>query len=74
MKILKNAVTHYRLSVIDSALYGLLWNDVQRKKEQHLVVEDVVIKKELQKCKCLCEMWKDNIGLVFFEETLKNGM
>lgn len=74
MKILKNTLIHRRLSVIDSALYGLLWNDVQRKKEQHLVLEDVVVKKELQKCKCLCEMWKDTIGMEFFEEKLKNGM
>ena len=74
IKILKTTLMYRRLGVIDSALYGLLWNDVQRKKEQHLVLEDVVIKKELKKCKCLCEMWKDNIGLAFFEEKLKNGM
>ena len=74
MKILKTTLMHRRLGVIDSVLYGLLWNDVQRKKEQHLVLEDVVIKKELKKCKCLCEMWKDNIGLAFFEKKLKNGM
>ena len=74
IKILKTTLMHRRLGVINSALYGLLWNDVQRKKEQHLMLEDVVIKKELQKCKYLCEVWKDNIGLEFFEEKLKKGM
>ena len=74
IKILHNTIWNRRLGVIDSAMYGLLWNDVQRKKEQHPVKRDVDVRKELQKCRYLCEMCCDKRGMMFFEKKLKEGM
>lgn len=74
MKILQNTIWNRRLGVIDRGIYELLWNDVQRKKEQHPVKRDVDITKELEKCRCLCEMCCDKRGMMFFEKKLKEGM
>ncbi len=74
IKILHNTIWNRRLGVIDSAMYGLLWNDVQRKKEQHPVKRDVDVREELQKCRYLCEMCFDKRGMMFFEKKLKEGM
>ena len=49
-KILSYIITNRRLGAIHTVIYELLWNNVQRKKEQHLIVDGVVIKKQLLKC------------------------
>ena len=73
-KLLENSLMHYRIASIYRALYELLWNDEQRKKEQHPVKRDVDAKKELQKCICLCEMREDIHQLSFFKKKLEDGI
>ena len=74
IKILKNTIVNHRLGVINRTLYGLLWNDEQRKKEQHPVKRDVDVKKELKKCIYFGEMCGDTQGILFLEKKLNNGM
>ena len=73
-RILLNILLNRRLGIIHGIRYDMFWNNEQRKKEQHPVKRDVDITKELQKCRCLCEMCCDKRGMMFFEKKLKEGM
>ena len=74
IKILKNSLMTRRFGIIYRVVYELLWNDVQRKKEQHPVKRDVDVKKELKKCIRLCEMSGNLYHIPFFEERLETGI
>ena len=74
IKILQNTIKNRRLWVIDRGIYGLLWNDVQRKKEQYPAKREVDEKKELQKCMYFSQMCRDTYRSSFFERKLKDGM
>ena len=74
MKILKNSLLYRRMGVLYEEIYALLWNDVQREKNQHPVKRGVDIKKELQKCIMLCEMCGDTHQIPFLIDALENGV
>ena len=74
IKIFKSALLRRRLGNHNRSLYGLLWNDEQRKKEQHPVRRGVDVKKELQKCICFCEMDNEWEHIKFYEKKIREGM
>ena len=74
LKILMGGLIYRRLGWIYSELYDLLWNDIQRGKNQHQVKRGADTKKELLKCIYFCEMSGDLHHLSFYKRVLEEGM
>ncbi len=71
-KILFHTLINRRLGIIHSILYGLFWNNEQRKKEQHPGKVGVDIKQELIKCIHFCEMRGNLYKVPFYKAKLKS--
>lgn len=74
LKILKDGLLYQRLGRLYKEKYDLLWNEVQREKNQHHVKRDADIKKELQECVFLCEVCNDKYQLPFLKKALEKGI
>lgn len=74
LKILIDGLFYRRLGWIADEIYDLLWNDVQREKNQHLVKRGADTKKELTKCICLCEISGDLHKIPFYKRALEKGI
>lgn len=55
-----------RFGNIHEEIYSLMWNDVQRKKEQYPQKRDINVEKELKKCIKFCEMSGNEHQISFF--------
>ena len=73
-KILSHTLINRRLKAIYSTKYDILWNDEQRKKEQHPIHLGVDVKQELIKCIHLCEMSGNLRRMSFYKKKLENGI
>lgn len=74
LKILKHTLLNRRLGVISSGIYALLWNDEQRKKEQHQAKRGAVAEKELFKCIQFSYMCGDDYRIPFYKRKMEEGM
>lgn len=74
LKILKYELVYRRIGRIYKEMYSLLWNAVQREKNQHPRERGVDTKKELLKCIYLCEMCGDLHQLSFLHKKLEQGI
>lgn len=74
LNILKNGLYYRRVGRLYKEIYAMLWNAVQREKEQHPDVQGVVNKKELLICIYLCEMSGDMHQIPFLEKALREGI
>lgn len=74
IKIIKNGLLYRRMRRIYKEKYSMLWNDVQRVKNQHPAKKGVDTKKELLNCIYLCEMCDNVHQLSFLEDAMKNGI
>ncbi len=73
LKILKYELQYRRIGRLYREAYSLLWNDVQRVKNQHPAKRDADTKKELLKCIYLCEISDNQYQLSFLKERLQKG-
>ena len=73
-KILKSTLMNRRSGVVAKEMYGLLWNDVQREKNQHPVKRGVDVKKELELCIRFCMMHKYTYKIPFYHRKIEEGM
>ncbi len=73
LKILKYELKYRRIGRLYREAYSLLWNDVQRVKNQHPAKQDADTKKELLKCIYLCEISDNQYQLSFLKERLQKG-
>lgn len=74
LKIIENGLVYRRARRIYKEKYSLLWNDVQREKNQHPVKRGADTKEELLKCIYLCELCGDTYMLSFLKNALENGI
>ena len=70
-KILLNTLINRRLRVIHFMVYGLFWNQEQRKKEQHPIEMGVDKKQVLINCIHLCEMCANLRQISFYKRKLE---
>lgn len=73
LKILRYELIYRRIGRTYKEIYSLLWNDVQREKNQHPRKRGVDTKKELLRCIYLCEICGDLHQLPFFYKKLEQS-
>jgi len=74
IKILNYELIYRRIGRLYREKYSLLWNDVQRVKNQHPARRGADTKKELLKCIYLCEVCDVQYQLSFLRKALEEGI
>ena len=69
--ILENTLINRRVTVAAIVLYGMLWNDLQRKNEKIATSKDAAISSEIKLCVIISNFTKNVLRYKFFCKRLR---